>query len=102
MLEHFDNLVDASAKAISNIKFDKVVVWENGSQNGHTSTANFLQNMARTLPPMMQVMKDIGGVELPESLVKFAGDGEKVVKDVKDNELPDDVVVRNGAGTAAK
>ena len=32
MLEHFDNLVDASAKAISNIKFDKVVVWEG---NGH-------------------------------------------------------------------
>jgi flotillin len=97
MLEHFDNLVEASAKAISNIKFDKVVVWENGSQNGHTSTANFLQNMARTLPPMMQVMKDIGGVELPESLVKFAGDGDKVVKDM---DLPDDVVVRNGAGTA--
>jgi flotillin len=101
MLEHFDNLVDASAQAISNIKFDKVVVWENGSQNGHTSTANFLQNMARTLPPMMQVMKDIGGVELPESLVKFAGDGDKIVKDVKDGDLPDDVVVRNGAGTAA-
>ena len=101
MLEHFDNLVEASATAISNIKFDKVVVWENGSQNGHTSTANFLQNMARTLPPMMQVMKDIGGVELPESLVKFAGDGERVVKDLKDGDLPDDVVVRNGAGTAA-
>ncbi len=102
MLEHFDNLVEASAKAISNIKFDKVIVWENGSQNGHSQTSNFLQNMARTLPPMMQVMKDIGGVELPESLVKFAGDGEKVVKDTKDQELPDDVVVRNGAGTAAK
>jgi flotillin len=99
MLEHFDNLVEASAKAISNIKFDKVIVWENGSQNGHSQTANFLQNMARTLPPMMQVMKDIGGVELPESLVKFAGDGDKIVKDM---ELPDDVVVRNGAGTAAK
>ena len=30
MLEHLDNLAEASAKAISNIKFDKVVVWENG------------------------------------------------------------------------
>jgi flotillin len=102
MLEHFDNLVDASARAISNIKFDKVIVWENGTQNGHSTTANFLQNMARTLPPMMQVMKDIGGVELPESLVKFAGDGERIVKDVREEDLPDDVVVRNGAGTAAK
>src|SRR6185369_10999768 len=71
MLEHLDNLVDSSAKAISNIKFDKVVVWENGNQNGTSNTASFLQNMARTMPPMMQVMKEIGGVELPESLIKF-------------------------------
>ncbi len=71
MLEHLDNLVEASAKAISNIKFDKVVVWEGGGQNGTSATANFLQNMARTLPPMMQVMKDIGGIEIPETLARF-------------------------------
>ena len=29
--------------------------------------------MAKSLPPMMQVMKDIGGIELPESLVKLGG-----------------------------
>jgi hypothetical protein len=40
--------------------------------NGTTSTASFLQNMARTMPPMMQVLKEIGGVELPESLIKFS------------------------------
>jgi flotillin len=71
MLEHFDNLVDASAKAISNIKFDKVVVWEGGGRDGKSSTADWLQNMARTLPPMLQVMKDIGGIEIPETLAKF-------------------------------
>ena len=37
MLEHLDNLADASARAISNIKFDKIVVWENGGQNGRSS-----------------------------------------------------------------
>jgi flotillin len=73
MLEHFDNLVEASAKAISNIKFDKVVVWEGNSQNGSSATANWLQNMARTLPPMMQVMKEVGGVEFPETLATVAG-----------------------------
>jgi len=73
MLEHFDTLVEASAKAISNIKFDKVVVWEGGGQGGTSSTANFLHNLARTLPPMMQVMKDIGGIELPETLADFTG-----------------------------
>jgi flotillin len=77
MLEHLDNLVESSAKAISNIKFDKVVVWENGNHNGTTSTSAFLQNMARTMPPMMQVMKEIGGVELPESLIKFTEEAEK-------------------------
>ena len=32
MLEHLDALAEASAKAISNIKFDKVVVWEGGGE----------------------------------------------------------------------
>jgi flotillin len=78
MLEHLDNLADASARAISNIKFDKVVVWEGNGHNGTSSTANWLSNMAHTLPPMMQVLKDIGGVEIPDTLVKFDGpDGVK-------------------------
>jgi flotillin len=77
MLEHLDKLAETSAKAISNIKFDKVVVWENGG-NGHgagNNTSNFLQNMARVLPPMMQVMKDIGGVEMPEYLARLTPEG---------------------------
>src|SRR3954470_15714879 len=81
MLEHLDKLAETSAKAISNIKFDKVVVWENGgggngaNGNGQGSVSNFLQSMSRTLPPMMQVMKDIGGVEVPDYLVKLNQDG---------------------------
>ena len=43
MLEHLDKLTEASAQAISNIKFDKIVVWEGGGANGTSSTANFLQ-----------------------------------------------------------
>ncbi len=74
MLEHLDNLAEASSKAISNIKFDKIVVWENGGHNGRTNTADFISGLAKTLPPMMQVMKDIGGVEFSESLIKFSGD----------------------------
>lgn len=72
MLEHMDNLAETAATAISNIKFDKIVVWEGGNGAG---TANFLQNMTRTLPPMMQVIRDIGGVELPDYLGKLAEDG---------------------------
>jgi flotillin len=48
-------------------------VWENGGANGRSSTADFLHKMAGTLPPMLQVMRDIGGVEIPESLARLAG-----------------------------
>ena len=74
MLEHLDHLAQASAEAISNIKFDKIVVWENGGQNGTSNTANFLSGMSRTLPPMLQVMRDIGGIEIPEYLMKMTGE----------------------------
>jgi flotillin len=78
MLEHLDALAETSAKAISGIKFDKVVVWEgngNGNGTGTSNTAHFLQNLARVMPPMMQVMKDIGGVEMPEYLAKLTPEG---------------------------
>jgi flotillin len=74
MLEHMDALAAASAQAISNIKFDKVVVWEGGGGSGKSGTAAFVQDMARMMPPMMQVMKDIGGVEVPEYLAKLTPD----------------------------
>jgi flotillin len=79
LLEHLDELAKTSAQAISNIKFDKVVVWEgggNGNGNGSSNTANFLHNLARTMPPILHVMKDIGGVEVPEYFARLAGDGQ--------------------------
>ncbi len=85
MLEHLDNLAEASAKAISNIKFDKVVVWENGGQNGKSNTASFLQNVAGSLPPMMNVLKDIGGVELPESLIKLRTEANHATSETASN-----------------
>ena len=80
MLDHFDELVAASAQAISSIKFDKVVVWDgsNGTGQGGTATANWLRNMAQTLPPMLEVMKEIGGVEFPDVLAKLSAAEEKI------------------------
>jgi len=75
MLEHIEALAKTSAQAISNIKFDKVVVWEGGGKGPTSSTAAFLQDMARVMPPMLQVMKDVGGVEVPEYLARLTGDG---------------------------
>jgi flotillin len=86
MLEHLETLAKTAAQAIANIKFDKVIVWENGGSNGdgHSNTAQFLRSMAHTLPPVMQIMKDIGGVELPEYFARMTpearngGDTSKV------------------------
>ncbi|CAN5715361.1 hypothetical protein BH23GEM6_BH23GEM6_24490 [soil metagenome] len=68
MLEHIDGLAKTAAEAISNIKIDKVVVWDSGTGN---NTSNFITGLAQSLPPMMNVLKDIGGVELPEFLGKL-------------------------------
>lgn len=77
MLEHLDKMAETAATAISNIKFDKVIVWENGGKNGESSTSNFLNNMVSSLPPMMNVMKDVAGVEMPEYLLKMNGEAEE-------------------------
>ena len=75
MLEHLDHLSETAAKAIANIKFDKVIVWEGGaSGNGAGATSGFLQSLTRSLPPMMQVMKDVGGVQMPDYFGKLVGD----------------------------
>jgi hypothetical protein len=81
MLEHIDTLAKTSAQAISNIKFDKVVVWDTGSSGapegaadksgGGTATSNFLRGLATALPPTMHLMKDIAGIHVVYSLHWF-------------------------------
>jgi flotillin len=76
MLEHLDHLAETSAKAIANIKFDKIVVWDgaNGQGDGKagSNTSRFLQSLASALPPTLQMMRDVGGVEMPEFLGRLA------------------------------
>ncbi|MBZ0151083.1 MAG: flotillin family protein, partial [Planctomycetes bacterium] len=75
MLEHLPQLAETAAKAIANVKFDKVVVWDGGAgKDGKHATASFLQGLAGSLPPMLQMMKDIGGVEMPPFLGKLAAE----------------------------
>lgn len=87
LLEHLDKLAETSAQAISNIKFDKVIVWENGGKGGEGSAAGFLNSLSNTLPPMLQVLKEIGGIEVPEYLAKLRDDakapGEPVAPETK-------------------
>ena len=76
MLEHLDALSQTAATAISNIKFDKVVVWDGGGdgKNGTNATSNFLRGLSQSLPPMLQIMKDVGGVEMPAYFGRLMGE----------------------------
>ena len=72
MVDQIPLLAESAAKAISNIKFDKVVVWEGGANggtgNGLNGTAGFIQNLAKSMPPMMDVLRSVAGVEFPAFL----------------------------------
>ena len=74
MLEHLEHLSSTAATAISNIKFDKVVVWDGGNGNGGAS--GFLQGLAKSLPPMLHIMRDVAGVQMPEFFGKLEPDGK--------------------------
>ena len=74
MLEHIEHISETAATAISNVKFDKVVVWDGGAGangEGQSGTANFLRSLAGSLPPAMHLMRDIAGVELPKYFGKM-------------------------------
>jgi flotillin len=61
-------LVKTQVEAIKNIKIDKVTVWETGNgKDGKTSTANFLQGMLGSIPPLDDIFKS-AGMELPSYL----------------------------------
>jgi flotillin len=71
MLEHIEELSKTAAAAIANVKFDKIVVWDGGGGDPKNGTSGFLRGLAGALPPMMHMMRDIGGVEMPEYFGKL-------------------------------
>jgi len=70
LLEHIDKLAETSAAAISKIKFDKVVVWDGGSSGSKDGSAvsRFVQGLAGTLPPTLEVLKEVAGVDVLKKL----------------------------------
>jgi flotillin len=77
MLEKLEELSKTAATAISNVKFDKVVVWDGGQgKDGRNATSNFLHSLAGSLPPMMHMMSEVGGVKMPEYFGKLVADAK--------------------------
>jgi len=71
MIEQLPELVREQVKAISNLKIDKVTVWDSGSGGrggeGGNSTSDFLSGLVKSLPPLHELTENVG-VKLPEFL----------------------------------
>ncbi len=68
MIEKLEELVSRQVEAISNLKIDKITVWDSGSADS-SSTANFISNLVKSLPALHEISA-MAGVELPGYLGK--------------------------------
>ena len=82
IVDKLENIAEVQASAISNIDFEKVVVYDNGQGN---AVGQFLGGLTKALPPFHEVAK-MAGIELPEYLGELAergGRGEEEPKEVQ-------------------
>ncbi len=81
MVEKIESIVEKQVEAIKNIKIDKITVWDSNSENGNSSTSNFVSSFVKSLPPLQDVA-GMAGVELPSYLGRMK-DSETTVDAVK-------------------
>ncbi|WP_259014282.1 flotillin family protein [Emticicia fluvialis] len=70
LIEKLPELVKTQVEAVKNIKIDKITVWDSGngtSENGNSSTANFVSGMMKTVPPLNDLF-NMAGLNLPNYL----------------------------------
>jgi flotillin len=65
--DKLETLVKIQVEAIRNLKFDKITVWDSGSKDGESSTANFASSLFKSIPPMRELF-EMAGMELPKYL----------------------------------
>lgn len=82
MVEKLEELVSQQVEAISNLKIDKITVWDSGGNGDGSSTSNFISNLFKSLPPLQDI-SDMAGFELPEYLGKVGG-GNALLEGVAD------------------
>ncbi len=73
--DKLEDLMRIQVDAIKNIKIDKVTVWDSGSGDGKSSTANFLSGLMKSVPPLEEVFA-MSGLTLPEYLGKKKEEAE--------------------------
>lgn len=74
--DKLEQLTKIQVEAISNLKIDKITVWDGASSaDGKTTTANFLSGMMKSIPPMNEIF-NMAGMQLPEYLGKEKEQGK--------------------------
>jgi len=76
--EKLETLVGIQVEAIKNLKFDNITVWDGGSKDGTSQTANFASGLMKSIPPLNDLFK-MTGMELPS----FLGKDKEEIKEVK-------------------
>ncbi len=74
--DKLEELTRIQVEAISNLKIDKITVWDGGNTGDKSSTANFVSGLMKSVPPMQEIF-DMAGMKLPEYLGKTKDEGEK-------------------------
>jgi flotillin len=67
LIEKMEELVGKQVEAISNLKIDKITVWDSGGSGGGSTTSDFIANLVRSFPPLHE-LSEMVGIELPEFL----------------------------------
>ncbi|MCW5753342.1 MAG: hypothetical protein KIT24_01390 [Phycisphaeraceae bacterium] len=78
LIEQLPKLVEAQVQAISQLKIDKITVWDTGTgKDGRNTTSEFLAGIVGALPRMHELARQ-AGIELPSALgrVHKSGDAE--------------------------
>jgi flotillin len=81
MIEKLADIVQAQVQAISNMKIDKITVWDGGGKNGSgNAAADFVSGFVKALPPLQEIAA-MAGLELPQYMgnvmpTKPTGNGE--------------------------
>lgn len=83
IVDKLDEIVHAQAQAISNIDFEKVVVYDSGDGK---AVSGFLGGLTQALPPLHQLAQ-MGGVELPDYLGEMIADEKKKSDDDDEEEV---------------
>lgn len=70
LMDKLPEIVKMQTEAISNLKIDKITVWENGNNgNGGNATSNFVQGLFGSMPQLNDILS-MAGMELPSALIK--------------------------------